>query len=466
MSGTTQALMTQQRTGLLASLPPLSARMHKLLVMGDRDTAYATGNLQRGGKNTASSDHAWAVTRAIAADAVRVGWDRASFLQVILDGPYKAGQHARMLQHRRGYDRAAAWVSRAWDGARHYVKSTDPITSRQDFHAALATFRASIERTPWKGIAGKTDMRNLIARMGICTQSGSWDHTVSERDLAERMGCSRTTAHNSNQRLLAAKLLRQIDNGSPTEGARWMLIFHVPRTTSHLWATPKGPKAGGAMSGPILRQPNAEADIDSRAAAQVMHLDAFSHHGLGGSGLAILAALGERDGQSLAELQGTASVSRPTAYRRLGKLKSLGLVSQNGECYHLSPTALDGIGTRTDECTEPVSSWADAAQRLGTRGVGRLRRKRHEAQRAHWRNEQARLAEHRRTTTTSPHPAVAQCEHVRADGCAVDPATGQVIDGLYVASDGQWIWHQEELQQPLPSDYPTTGDTWWVGVAA
>src|SRR5690606_18240332 len=86
-----------QRTGLLAALPPLSSRMHKLLVLGDQDAAYATGNLQRGGKNTATSDHAWAMTRAVAADAARVGWSRSAFLQVMLDGPYKAGQHARSL---------------------------------------------------------------------------------------------------------------------------------------------------------------------------------------------------------------------------------------------------------------------------------------------------------------------------------------------------------------------------------
>src|SRR5690606_35055799 len=172
----------------------------------------ATGNLQRGGKNTATSDHAWAMTRAVAADAARVGWSRSAFLQVMLDGPYKAGQHARSLQHRRGYDKAAAWLQRAWDGAQQ-------------------SFRSRIERTPWKGVAGKTDLRNLIARMEICARAGSWDHTVSERDLAERMGCSRTTAHNSNRRLLHAKMLRQLDNGSPTEGARWMLISRLPSTT-------------------------------------------------------------------------------------------------------------------------------------------------------------------------------------------------------------------------------------------
>ncbi|MFF4448181.1 helix-turn-helix domain-containing protein [Streptomyces sp. NPDC001502] len=416
--------------------------MHKLLVLGDQDDAYAAGNLQRGGKNTAASDHAWAVTRALAAEAVRVGWSRASFLQVLLDGPYEAGQYARMLQHRRGYDRAAAWLQRAWVGAQQYVQNTEPITTRQAFHAALAALRARIERTSWKGIAGKTDLRNLIARMDICAQAGSWDHTVSERDLAERMGCSRTTVHNSNGRLQHARLLRRLDHGSPTEGARWMLISPLSLTASHPRSTPEGPQAGGALSGPAMRQGDTGADIDSHAAARLMRLDAFAHHGLGGSGLTLLAALAERDGQSITELQGSASVSRPTAYRQLNKLKNLGLVEQAGEVYTLAPAALAGIGIRTTASEEPGFDWVEAASRLGTAGVGERRRQRHAAQRAHWRREQARRLQRRRPAgTVAAHPALAQAEHVRADGVAVDPSTGEAIDGLCVGSDGRWIVH-------------------------
>jgi DNA-binding MarR family transcriptional regulator len=370
--------------------------MEKLLVHGDQEAAYAAGNRQRGGRNTASSDHAWAVTRALAAGAVRAGWDRGSFLQVLLDGPYKAGQHARMIQHRRGYDRAAAWLGRAWQGAQEHVRATEPLSGRQDFHAALSAFRARVERTAWRGPTGKTDMRNLIARIEICTQSGGWDHTVSERDLAERMGCSRATVHNSNERLLKAKWLRRLDHGSPTEGSRWMLISLIASLPSHKWATTQGPEAGGAMSGPEMRHPSSQADIDSRAAARLMHLDAFSHHGLGGSGLALLAALAERDGQTVAELQGSASISRPTAYRQLAKLKALGLVLHQGEVYHLSPTALEGIGTPSTHCSQPVRAWGEAAERLGTAGIRDRRLERHTAQRAHWRREQARRAERRR----------------------------------------------------------------------
>lgn len=196
------------------------------------------------------------------------------------------------------------------------------------------------------------------------------------------------------------------------------------------------------MSGPDVRQPNTGADIDSRTAGQLMHLDAFAHQGLGSSGLAILASLAERDGQSRTELQASASISRPTAYRQLGKLRELGLIRHEGELYHLSPTALEGVGAPTEHCTNPVASWTETAERLGTAGTAERRRRHHEAQRTHWRLEQVRLAERRRAAQQSPlpHPAVALPEYVRADGCAIDPITGEVIAGLYVANDGRWIW--------------------------
>ncbi|MEU9416051.1 helix-turn-helix domain-containing protein [Streptomyces sp. NPDC048272] len=415
--------------------------MYKLLVNGDQDSAYSPNNRQRGGKNTASSDHAWAITRALAADAVRVGWDRASFVQVLVDGPYKAGHHARTIQHRRGYDRAAEWVRRAWDGAREYVRSTDRVCSRQSFHAALAVFRGRVERTTWRGVAGKNDLRNIIARMEICTRSGGWDHTVSERELAERMGCSRTTARNSNQRLLDARLLRQLDKGSPTEGARWMLISPV-HSSSHLWTTPQGPKAGGVMSGSTVIHDSSEADISSLAAARLMHLDAFAHYALGGSGLAVIAALAEREGQTVQELQSTASISRPTAYRQLRRLLTMGLVLRDGEVYLLSPRAVEGVGGHSALSPVPVGSWEEVAARLGTCGTADRRRQCHEAQRLRWAHYQQRQKERRRASRcVDVHSPEAQAEHLRADGVAINPMTDEIVDGLYVASDGRWILH-------------------------
>jgi DNA-binding IclR family transcriptional regulator len=88
--------------------------------------------------------------------------------------------------------------------------------------------------------------------------------------------------------------------------------------------------------------------------------DAFTHFGLGGSGLAVVAALAENTDQTIEQLQGTVSVSRPTAYRAVVKLLALGLIVKEGETYRLSEQALDGIGAQTEECSEPVQTWGEA----------------------------------------------------------------------------------------------------------
>ncbi|GGP78085.1 helix-turn-helix domain-containing protein [Streptomyces melanogenes] len=391
----------------------MSPRIHQLLTDGDRHGAYTHASLQRGGHNSAASDHAWAVTRAVAAGAVQAGWSRAAFVQVLLDGPYPAGRPARALQHRRGYDHAVAWLHRAFDGAQQHLQTRDPLCGRQDFHAALAAYRTRIERTPWPGTAAKTDLRNLIARLDICTRTGGWDHTVSERDLAERMGCARTTTHRSNQRLLHARLLRQLDHGTPTQGARWMLLAPTgtgPLNLSHHASTPQRPQAGGAMSGPTMRHTHHhrhhhsdhDADLDSRAATRLMSLDAFAHRGLSSSGLAILAALAEHDGQTLTDLQASASISRATTYRQLTALTHLGLIQREGELLHLAPAALDGTGQRGPSCEQPAAGWTDVAKRLGVHGTAHRRRRHHHAERARWHSQQARLTDRPRRTPPVP----------------------------------------------------------------
>ncbi|MER8047099.1 MarR family transcriptional regulator [Streptomyces sp. NPDC094032] len=436
------ALPVQQRLGLLAKLPVLSPRMHHLLAEGDTDGTYARWSRQRGGKDSAAADHAWIVTRAVAAAAARAGWSRTDFIQVMLDGPYKAGAHARLIERRRERTRAVEWLSRAWEGASAHVVSTDAISARTDFHTALAELRAQVERTPWPGVAGKTDLRNLIARLDVCEQAGGWDHAVSERDLAERMGCSRETVRRSNGRLVERGLLRQLNSGSATEAAGWMLIKPVVERSSQSWTTTQGPKAGGVLSGPTARQP--AADTDSRAASKVMPEDVFTHFGLGGSGLAVVAALAENPDQTIEQLQGTASVSRPTAYRAIGKLLALGLVVKEGETYRLSEQALNGVGARTEKCPAPVRTWDEAAERLGVTGASERRKNRHAAQREHWEKLSARRAENRSTAAPRCRPHVADMDLVGEDGLVVDPLSGEVIDGLYVADDGGWIWHETE----------------------
>ncbi|WP_251983050.1 helix-turn-helix domain-containing protein [Streptomyces violaceusniger] len=367
---------------------------------------------------------------------------------MLLIGSHKAGDHARRMDARRPHE-GREWLTRAFNGASEYVATGERIATRQDFYVSLAALRGRVEVAPWKGTAGKTDLKNMLARLAICEQSGDWDHTVSERDLAERMGCSREAVRRSNSRLKDAGRIRQLDRGDHRNGARWMLILHVSRVSqavsptvssgeSHDETTPQGPLAGGAMSGLTVRLPRQEPNIDARTATRLMSEDAFAHLGLGGSGLAVVSALAERNGQSAAELVGTASISRPTAFRQLKKLAELGLVQKTAELYYLTEKATEGAGQITEECTEPVQDWEQAAQRLGTAGSGQRRRDRHDRERRHWETTQERLAERRRPATPAPNPRLVPQELVRPDGTVIDSRTGEITEWR-VASDGELI---------------------------
>jgi len=356
----------------------------------------------------------------------------------MLDTGYKAGAHARRIVQLRDRTTAIRWLHRAYEGASAHVVETDPIHDRRDFHASLAALRARVEITAWPGTEGKTDLKNLLARIAICEQRGDWDHSVSERDLAERIGCSRAAVVRSNKRLMTAKRLRKLDSGTGRKGARWMLILAVSPAQSHDESTPQGQEPGGALSGLTVRQPHREPNIDSRTATHLMPKDAFAFFGLSGSGLAIVSALAERNDQTAAELVGTASVSRPTAFRQLGKLVALGLVEKTADVYHLVPTAIEGAGQTTQECAEPVQNWDEAAKRLGTAGTGQRRRDRHDRQREHWEKTQQRLAQRRRPATEVPNPRRVPAQYVTANGQVIDPHTGELTEWK-VASDGELI---------------------------
>ena len=425
--------------GILAPLPALSPRIERLLIEGDTDNQYAPHTHQRGGTTRAAAAHAWKITRAVAAAAARAGWNKNQFTHVMLDGPFKAGQHARRILQLRDRETALRWLHRAYDGAATHIAHTSPIADRHDFYASLAALRARVEITPWPGTQGKTDLKNMLARIAICEQRGDWDHTVSERDLAERMGCSRATAIRSNTRLMAANRLRKLDSGTSHHAARWILILPVTPAPSHHESTPQGPKAGGALCGLTARQPNREPNIDSHTATRLMHKDAFAFVGLSGSGLAIVCALAERNDQTAGELVGTASISRPTTFRQLAKLLALGLVEKVDDIYHLTTTAIDGAGQTTDECPNPVHNWHEVAEHLGTAGTGQRRRNQHARERDHWHKTQELIAQRRRPAIALPNPRRPPEQYFTANGAALHPKTGEITEWR-IASDGQWIF--------------------------
>ncbi|MEV4436795.1 hypothetical protein [Streptomyces sp. NPDC049585] len=226
--------------------------MTRLLVEGDADDTYTPWSKKKladgryglviGKDSHTASDHGHRVICALTTEAIRVGADRINFRDVVLKGSGRGGAHARDLAHRSGHDAAVAYLDRVWDRAKTRVQGSDRIDSRQDAHADLAAYHARVERTPWKGSAGKTDLKNLAARLAVCEKAGGRRHTFSEHHLAEEVGCARETIRNSNERLEKSGHLRKLDSGSPTEGATWLLTD--PHDLSHDETNRQWPQAG------------------------------------------------------------------------------------------------------------------------------------------------------------------------------------------------------------------------------
>ncbi|MDX3369608.1 hypothetical protein PV387_26880 [Streptomyces sp. ME02-6987-2C] len=83
---------------------------------------------------------------------------------------------------------------------------------------AIARVRAAMEAVVWPGPGGGTDLKNLTARLQLAEQVGGLEHEVSVRQLAELMGCARSTVEEaSNARLRAARWLVLVAVGTGTQ---------------------------------------------------------------------------------------------------------------------------------------------------------------------------------------------------------------------------------------------------------
>ncbi|MDF3142790.1 MULTISPECIES: MarR family transcriptional regulator [unclassified Streptomyces] len=183
--------------------------------------------------------------------------------------------------------------------------------------------------------------------------------------------------------------------------------------------------------------------------------DAFAHHGLGSAALMLISALHQRPNQTVAELVGTSSVSRATAYRTLRRLAGHGLVQHTGETWTLAPRALEGLGSNlpvpvTGLDAVPANGWDTVAEQYGTTGLAARRKALHAAQRAAYREVLDRLAEHRSKAVVIvrdgrqvlvPAPRADEIPPAwhTPDGRVLDPASGRAAPDWRVATDGRLI---------------------------
>ncbi|WP_244415110.1 MarR family winged helix-turn-helix transcriptional regulator [Streptomyces hygroscopicus] len=440
-----------------------------LVLLGDLTGRYATGSYSKLSSDRrtlalredrqGAADHGHRVTAAIACHVARLGGTVHQLLRLLMHPDHEGGRHTQTIALRSGQARAHGYVHRVWANACATVHGTMAVESRQHAHEDLAVLRDRIETVPWIGSQRRTALRVLRAHLNFAEKAGGRQHAASERQTAEEAGISRQTLRNAYETVLKPSgWLRRLRIGHGTEGSTWYLgdgAEHPSSPSSRTRTTqcPPAPDLGEWSN----HETPLTADIDSTVISRLMTNDAFAHHGLSGSALMVIGALHAHPGQTAAELVGTASVSRATAYRTLHRLAVNGLVQRSGEIWVLAPNALDGIGHAPEEAVTdseaevlPSRGWNDVSHRYGTTGIAAQRKALHAAERAAYRAALEQIAEHRNKALVVVHdgrsipvPAPRADEipaEWQADGGAVlDPATGRVAPEWRVATDGRLI---------------------------
>ncbi|MFI7407895.1 helix-turn-helix domain-containing protein [Streptomyces sp. NPDC049627] len=464
----TQRNSTQFR-GLLeyARLPSAAT---DLILLGDLTGRYATGSYSRlapGGRTVAlradrqgAAEHGHRITAAIACHVARAGGTVDQLTQLLLHPDHEGGRHARNIALRSGQSRALDYIRRVWANATEAVSTTRAVDSRHDAYEVLAALRDRIETTPWRGERGRTALRVLRAHLTFAEIAGGPLHHASERQTAEEAGISRTTLRAVYDTVLKPQgWLRRLRVGYGREGSTWYLDCGsapsqgAPAPMSRFRTTQFPPD-------PALEEwPTPEtattADIDSTVLGRLMGHDAFAHHGLGSAALMLISALHQRPHQTVAELVGTSSVSRATAYRTLKRLAEHGLVQHTGETWALAPRALEGFGdglpgADTGLTAAAAQGWDKVAEHHGTAGVAARRKALHAVERAAYREALDRLAEHRsqavvivrdgrRVLVPASRPDEIPPTWHAPDGRVLDPVTGRPASDWRVATDGRLI---------------------------
>lgn len=397
--------------------------MAALLIDGDVECRY--GSTDSSSLQSAKSAHGHTVSSALAAAAVRYDWSRDQLTEALLDWPSVGGNHVRNMSQ----PSAHKYIDRLWDRAIKCVGSGVSIDSRKNAIIDLIELRDRISSASWRGTAGSTNLRVVMAFWGAAYKAGGRTFTMSYREAAEAAGCTARTAYIAATKRLKS-WLRLLESGSGEKGSQWMLI----EDRSQRRHTPKGAQPGGAQSN-VSELRN--GDLDGAVVAQLMSLDAFAHRGLGASSLKLLAALSRQDRQCVAELTETAMVSPATAYKHLKRLAEHSLVAKD-----------DGLWTLTETAAEALSGawegWDTVAARVGTEGTSQRRLELHKAQRLIWHEiTLPRLRERRMADVTPVRGDEVRPEWI-VNGEVIDPATGEIIPDMVVASDGRLLLVEEE----------------------
>lgn len=420
----------------LIDFPALSDRMASLLAKGDTTGDYGVASWGDKRRRSATSH---AITAAAAAGCARFGWTRSQFLEAMLQRPSPCGDHARQMGHEQG----VRYLDRVWKRALTFI-DRQVISCRGDAVADLMALRDAIASCTWRGIAGSTALRVLMAHWHAAKRAGGRVYTLSYREAAEIAGCTARTAY------LAVKFrlrrwLRLVERGEGETASTWRLIDGFRAVPGYV-AQASNPSFGGAPSG---------GAIDPAVIERLMGLDAFAHRGLGSSSLKILAALHLQSRQAPKDLTETAMVSLATVYRHLARLAEHGLATKEGDgtLWRLTPLASRAM-------SDAREGWDEIASDIGTYGTLWRRQQLHRDERAIWQGYVYPRIQERRMPDVTPVRGDEVDDSWVVDGRrVVDPQTGEIIPNLVVASDHRLLFldHDPDYEELVGSPVPVPG---------
>ncbi|MFF4531664.1 winged helix-turn-helix domain-containing protein [Streptomyces sp. NPDC001407] len=400
----------------MEALPGLSVRARRLLLEGDVEGRYA---------RRSAGDAGYALTMALAAAASQPGraWTADLFYEALVLRPTVGGAWARSLRVRKSDEYVLAKLSSMLERARRFVGSSgEPVWCRADALAGVAAVREAVEGHRWTGSQGGVDEKNLAARLARCERAGGLEHDVSVRQLAEDMGCAKSTVEDSNLRLKAAGWLEwvRVARGKGSTSV-WRLRIPPhpadPGEGAVACAAPgHKPAAGEWGAGGVPEMHGPRARRDSRALAAVMAHDAFHHWAHSGNGARLLSCLDPVDGMSVHDLAEATGLHRTTVKRRMNRLVDDHLAEVADDLYYLPRHLADDAGLRVDQ-----EELERVAQEHGTDGLGERRRQRHVQQRASYQRYLEWCAERAARRYQPDRPRL---RLVPED--VVDPRTGEV----------------------------------------
>ncbi|WP_030578405.1 helix-turn-helix domain-containing protein [Streptomyces anulatus] len=419
-------------TEWVQGLPGLSGRARRLLLEGDTEARYA-------GRTAADSGYRLTMALAVAVSQPGREWTLAQWWEALVLRPTAGGAWARSLRSRKGERYAESKLAGMLDKARGFVGTSGTIVCRADAIVAIARLRAAVEAVVWPGPGGGTDLKNLTARLQLAEQAGGIEHEVSVRQLAELMGCARSTVEASNARLRASGWLVLVTAGIGEHSSAWSLrIPPAGPEDQKSCARPGHRPASGERGAEGDPGAHTEREVSTRALGSVMGTDACHHYAHGTSGARILAALDPLDGADVAHLAAATGLHRTTVRRRVDKLVEDGLAEEADGLVYLPRHLAGGEGLRPDP-----DQLEHVALTRGTADLGERRRKRHGDQRRRYRQW---LTERTQYAVEQRRPARPRLRLV-PEG-VVDESTGELRDTAWRG----WI-----IDDPYRPTWPDDG---------